>query len=106
MIVPKPSHLNSNRAVIPTQIVNRKRHHAVNLYALPLDRFAVPGDKRAPLQPAKIRHPVVADEDVKKATGVRGCVNTVGQAGYCYTLVNPVSTAISPTIYIATSGNR
>ncbi|WP_407575549.1 hypothetical protein [Raoultella terrigena] len=50
----------SHRAIIPTQVVNGKRHHAVNLNPISLDRFTVSGDKRPSLQSDKIRYPVVA----------------------------------------------
>ncbi|HGO5395267.1 TPA: hypothetical protein ACK2W2_003966 [Klebsiella michiganensis] len=46
-----------------SQVVNRKRHHAVNLNPISLDRFTVSGDKRPTLQPTEIRHAVVPDKD-------------------------------------------
>ncbi len=63
---------SSNRAIIPTQIVNGERDDAVNLNPIALDRFTVSGDKRPSLQSTKIRHPVVADQDEisRRLTGV------------------------------------
>lgn len=55
-----------------TQNVNGERDYTVNLYALTLDCLTVPGDKRLPLQPSKVRHSVVADQDEisRRLTGV------------------------------------